>query len=303
MGELGAFPLSSLLRYHRVIAIAVQLLLMALANWAAFILRFDGRMPPWAAEALWTSLPWLLAIRALTFIPFRLYAGLWKYTSLYDLQALVAGVAVSSAVFFVFTQTRFGPESYPRSIFIIDAVLLLLLLGGVRLSRRLWAELTRSSSGQRVLVIGAGDAGEMIVRDMKNDPARTYHPVGFVDDDRSKQGRRIHGLPVLGSAAKLPEILEALKPEEILIAMPGADPAAVRRIVRSLQPTKIPIKTLPHLRDLIDGTVQVAHIRNLAVEDLLARAPVGLKPEPVRALLQGRRVLVTGAGGSIGSEL
>jgi FlaA1/EpsC-like NDP-sugar epimerase len=287
---------------HRPLALALQLGLVVASNRLAFLLRFDADVPHWANEAFWWTLPWLVAIRAVTFIPFKLYEGLWRYTSLYDLRAIAGGVGVSSLMFFLFTQTPVGPTLYPRSIFVVDALLLTLLLGGVRMSRRLSAELSRSKPEKRVLIFGAGDAGELIVRDMKHSPS-SYQPVGFIDDDASKLGHRIHGVPVLGTREDLPRILKRCQPDEVLLALPRAEPATVRSIVRSLEPFRIPIKTLPKLRDLIDGKTELSQIRSLAVEDLLARAPVGLDPGPVKHLIAGRRVLVTGAGGSIGSEL
>jgi FlaA1/EpsC-like NDP-sugar epimerase len=141
------------------------------------------------------------------------------------------------------------------------------------------------------------------VRNMKRNPEYGYQPIGFIDDDRAKVGRRIHGVRVLGTREDLADILKDQRVDEVLVAIPGADPANIRSIVRSLEPFKIPIKTLPNLREMIDGNVQLAEIRSLAVEDLLARPPVGLDRAPVKALIQGKRVMVTGAGGSIGSEL
>ncbi|PYQ83303.1 MAG: hypothetical protein DMG02_33885, partial [Acidobacteria bacterium] len=149
----------------------------------------------------------------------------------------------------------------------------------------------------------AGSAGELIVRDMKSDRASDYQPIGFVDDDEHKTGWRIHGVPVLGTRRDLPAIVERSRPDEILLAISNADPAVVRSVVRALEAFDIPIKTLPNLRDIIDGKVKVGQIRKLSVEDLLSRAPVGLDRAPVKQLIGGRRVMVTGAGGSIGSEL
>jgi FlaA1/EpsC-like NDP-sugar epimerase len=299
MSRAGDF----VLRFHRAISIATQLALVVCSNAIGFMLRFDSQPPDWAWQAFWQMLPWLVAVRALTFIPFRLYEGLWRYTGIYDLQALIGGVFASSCLFFLIVQTPLGPPVYPRSVFIIDAIVLTLLLGGIRMTRRVYAELWHSNRGKRVLVFGAGDAGELIVREMKNTAWSTYHPIGFVDDDRSKVGRRIHGVPVLGTRADMAGILKKYRPHEVLIAMPRAEPAAVRSIVRTLEPFKVPIKTLPNLRDIIDGRVEIGHIRNLVVDDLLTRAPVGLDPAPVQRLLRGRSVMVTGAGGSIGSEL
>jgi FlaA1/EpsC-like NDP-sugar epimerase len=290
-------------RFRCVPVIAVQWLLIALSNRAAFMLRFDGDEPGWALTAYWQMLPWLLAVRALTFVPFRLYDGLWRYTGLYDLQALVGGISVSTAIFYAVARSPLGPPVYPRSVFVVDALLLTLLLFGIRLTRRFVAEFALIRPGKRLLIFGAGDAGELIVRDMENKRRYSYEPVGFVDDDRTKLGRRIHGVRVLGTRDDLPWIVKRHRPDEMLIAMPRADAAAIRSIVRALDPFKIPIKTLPNLRDIIDGKVEVGQIRNLAVEDLLARAPVGLDRRPLQQLIAGRRVMVTGAGGSIGSEL
>jgi FlaA1/EpsC-like NDP-sugar epimerase len=290
-------------RWHRPLSIALQMGLVLVSNRLAFVLRFDGDLPHWAQEAFWLTIPWLVAMRTLVFVPFKLYDGLWRYTSIYDLRAIAGGVCASSVVFFLFVQTPLGPDVYPRSIFVMDAVLLMLLLGGVRMTRRVAAELSREKPGKRVLVFGAGDAGELIVRDMKNNAWQGYQPIGFVDDNQEKVGHRIHGVPVLGTRADLARILERCKPHEVLLAIPRAEPMAVRSIVRLLEPFKIPIKTVPNLRDLIDGRMELSQIRSLAVEDLLARAPVGLDPVPVKNLIAGRRVLVTGAGGSIGSEL
>jgi FlaA1/EpsC-like NDP-sugar epimerase len=303
VSESSSVLRAALQRLHRPLAMAIQLLLVAVSNRLAFLLRFDGDVPPFGDEAFWQMLPWLVAVRALVFIPFRLYEGLWRYASLYDLRAIAGGIGVSSIVFALLVQTPLGPPVYPRSVFVVDAVLLMILLGAVRMSHRVYAELSHGKRGKRVLIFGAGDAGELIVRDMRNSSWNDYHPVGFVDDDAAKVGRRIHGVPVLGARRDLPRIFERYRPHEVLLAIPHAEPAEVRSIVRTLEPFKVPIKTLPALRDVIDGRVELSQIRNLSVEDLLARAPVGLDPGPLKFLIAGRRVMVTGAGGSIGSEL
>jgi FlaA1/EpsC-like NDP-sugar epimerase len=291
------------LPFRRIFSLVAQLALVVISNRIAFALRFDGAAPPWAVSSFWQMLPWLVAIRALTFIPFRLYAGLWRYTSVYDLQMLIGGVATSTVLFAAAVHSPFGPAVYPRSVLITDAIILTVLLGGLRLARRFWAQYSRSRPSRRVLVFGAGDAGELIVRDMKHNEWYGMHPVGFVDDDRNKVGRRIHGVPVLGTRDEIAQIVKREHPDEVLLAIPRADPAAVRSIVRILEPFNLPIKTLPNLRDAIDGKVELKQIRSLAVEDLLSRAPVGLDGATIKQLIAGRRVMVTGAGGSIGSEL
>jgi FlaA1/EpsC-like NDP-sugar epimerase len=291
------------LRHRRLWSITLQLGLVVIANLLAFTLRFDGNPPQWALAACGQMLPYLLVIRALTFVPFRLYDGMWRYTSVYDLRGIAGAVVTSSVLFFLAVKSPLGPGIYPRSVFITDALLLVLMLGAMRLARRVYAELAAGGPGKRVLIYGAGDAGELIVRDMKANRHYGYEPVGFIDDDRGKVGSRIHGVPVLGTRQELPAIIGKHRPAEVLIAMPNADAGSIRSVVRALESFKLSIKTLPKMTDIIDGKVQVNDIRNLSVEDLLARPPVGLDPVPVRQLIRGRRVMVTGAGGSIGSEL
>ncbi|HWK11117.1 MAG TPA: hypothetical protein VNR64_13750, partial [Vicinamibacterales bacterium] len=200
------------MRFHRAIGITLQLVLVVLSNWLAFLLRFDGALPAWAYAAFVTTLPLLLLSRAIAFVPFRLYQGMWKYTSVHDLLMMLGGISSSTVVMYLLVQTPLGPPVYPRSIFITDAVVLTLLLGGARLVRRVHGEFTRTRPSSRVLIYGAGDAGELIVRDMKHNTRYEYQPVGFVDDDPVKVGQRIHGVPVLGTREDLRRILETCKP-------------------------------------------------------------------------------------------
>jgi len=299
------YVLSVFLRYRRIVVIALHALLVVCSSYWAFWLRFDGMIPPQQITVFMQSLPWLLVIRLVTFWPLRLYHGLWRYTGLWDLLRIITGVVTSTVFFYVVVHWGFGQVAYPRSIFIVDSIILIFLMGGVRLGRRLFGNLGQLRQSQkRVLIYGAGNAGEMIVRDMKNNGAfYKYAPIGFIDDDRTKVGQRIHGVPVLGGHADLPRIIEKKKPDEVLVAMPSAGPGTIRDVLTALRPFKIPIKTLPNLRDVQNGQVTISQIRDLSVEDLLDRAPVGLNLEPVRQWIKGKRVLVTGAGGSIGAEL
>jgi FlaA1/EpsC-like NDP-sugar epimerase len=290
-------------RCRSAMIIAVHLGLIALSNYAAFLLRFDGEIP-WPQAPLFAGmLPWVLLVRSLTFIPFRLYDGFWRYTSTWDLRNIVNGVATSTAIFYGMVHFGLGLTAYSRSIFVIDSILLVCFIGGIRISQRVCRELWRPKGGRRVLIYGAGDAGEKIVRDMKNADSSEYEPVGFVDDNRGKIGQRIHGVMVLGTRADLPRILAARQPHEILIAIPGADAATIRAIVSAIEPHRVKITTLPTLSQILDGKVTVSQIRQLSVEDLLARDAIDLDRAPIRQFIAGRRVMVTGAGGSIGSEL
>jgi FlaA1/EpsC-like NDP-sugar epimerase len=286
---------------RRTLVIGIHMCAIALASYLAFWLRFDGDIPEREMLLYIQTLPWLGAIRGLTFLRFQLYEGLWRYTSVYDLRRIVLGVAVSSLLFYCQVHLVMNERIYPRSVFIIDAMLLIFMMGGIRLTYRTYQELTRAKPQRRVLIYGAGDAGEMIVRDMKRYSA--YQPIGFVDDNVQKVGQRIHGVPVLGTRDDLSRVLAEKRPHEVLVAIPRVDPAGARSIVKALEPFKMPIRTLPNLRDLEECRVTVTAIRDLSIEDLLTRAPVGLDVERIRDLVAGKSVLVTGAGGSIGSEL
>ena len=288
-------------KYRRACIVALHAGLIILSNYTALAILF-GRQESRSPHYL-KMLAWVAMIRLLTFIPFRLYEGMWRYTSVRDLVNIVAAVSLSTSMSYAVLRWGATEALYPYAFYLLDSLLLVFLLGGVRLTRRIHRELTRLVPEKRVLIYGAGDAGEMIVRDMRNNDFYRYGPVGFIDDDQAKIGRRIHGVKVLGTRQALPQILAREKVDAVVVAIPRAAPATVRAIVRALEPFKVPIQTLPNLRDILDGKVTVNHIRTLAVEDLLERAPVRLDVEAVRHLIAGKRVLVTGAGGSIGSEL
>jgi FlaA1/EpsC-like NDP-sugar epimerase len=290
-------------RYRRVQIVLLHMGLVLLANYLAFLLRFGGHLASDAWSAFLEGLPWLLVIRMLTFVPFRLYEGLWRYTGIWDLRNILAAVTLSSLAFYGWAHWGLGLVGYPATALVVDSLLLIFFTGGIRLLRRIHSGVSRLIPEKRVLVYGADDAGEMIVRDMRSNRVYEYEPMGFIDDDPAKVGRRIHGLKVLGTREALAHVIATEKVDMVLVAVPRAEPETIRSIVRALEPFKVPIQTLPNLRDLFNGRVSVSQIRRLSVEDLLERAPVGLDVEPVRELVAGKRVLITGAGGSIGSEL
>ena len=292
-----------IMKYRRPVIIAFDLALIVCANYLAFWLRFDGNVPSDAYHLFIKTLPALLLIRGMAFMIFRLNEGLWRYISVWDLKNILGGVLSGTIVFYGLVHWGLGLTLYPRSIYIIDSILLISFLGGIRLAVRLFRERKVLRKMTRVLIIGAGDVGEKIVREMQTHSTSFYTPIGFIDDDHSKLGKRIHGIKVLGTRKDLCRILHAYKPEEVLLALPGTNSAVLREITTVLEPFKVRIKTLPKLQDILHGKVQINQIRDLVVEDLLQRAPVGLNPQPVRSLIEGKRIFVTGAGGSIGSEL
>jgi FlaA1/EpsC-like NDP-sugar epimerase len=290
-------------RYRRVEIVLLHSGLVLLSNYLAFLLRFGGQISLDASKSFLEGLSWLVVIRMLTFIPFRLYEGLWRYTGIWDLRNIVGAVALSTLAFYGWARWGLGLVEYPATALVVDSLLLIFFTGGLRLIRRVHRGVSRLIPEKRVLVYGAGDAGEMIVRDMRNIGFYEYEPMGFIDDNPNKVGRRIHGVKVLGTRAALAHVMACEKVDMVLVSVPRAEPETIRSIVSALEPFKVPILTLPNLRDLVNGRVSVNQIRRLSVEDLLERAPIGLDVERDRALIAGKKVLITGAGGSIGSEL
>jgi FlaA1/EpsC-like NDP-sugar epimerase len=287
----------------RVSVVLVDLLLAVAANYFAFWLRFDGAIPA-AAWSLWAAtVPALVLLRGLSFVPFHVYDSVWEYVGLRDLRAIVASVTTSSLLFCLLIRGVLGLRAYPRSVFLMDLVLVVFLMASARVGWRLLRERRANTRTRRVLIFGAGDAGARIVRELLKGGEHGYHPVGFVDDDPAKMGRRIHGVPVLGTRADLPRIIDKTKPTEVLVAIAHAAPATFRGVVKELESHKLSIRAMPHLREILDGRARLHDVRDLAVADLLGRVPVGLDMDTVRHLVEGKRVLVTGAGGTIGSEL
>ncbi len=301
-GEVPVLP-NWLLRYRGAVIWLFHMGLAVASSYIAFAVRFDGNIPS-NYGALWRdSLATLLVARGTLFVVFRLYEGLWRYTSVRDLFNILLSVGLSSLAFLAFIEEVVGLTHYPRSILLIDALLLTGFSGGVRLIARAHRDLVAGKGGRRVLIYGAGDAGEAVAREMRLRLSSDYNPVGFVDDDRTKVGQRIHGIPVLGTRQDLPSIMKRHRPNEVIVTIPRAEPSTYRGVVRALEPFEVPIKTLPHLREILDGHVSTSQIRDLSLEDLLRRTPVGLSLQPLLGLIEGKTILVTGAGGSIGAEL
>jgi len=184
-----------ILRYRRFVIVELHIVLIALANYLAFWVRFDGVIPAQEKAVMITMLPWLILIRGVTFVPLQLYKGLWRYTGIWDLRNVIFGVLASTVLFYVTVHWIFSAGYYPVSIFIIDSLLLICLMGGSRLARRLVYSVGHLKHGKTLLIYGAGDAGEMIVREMRNSgSSQDYWPIGFIDDNPAKVGRRIQGV-------------------------------------------------------------------------------------------------------------
>ena len=282
-----------------------DLVMIPIAWFAAYLLRFNLSPVPeiYLNQAL-TVLPVVMVIQGGAFWYFGLYRGVWRFASVPDLirilKAIVTGVLVSAAAIFLLTRM----QDVPRSIFPLYGLVLILLLGGPRmLYRWLRERQLYASAAQRALVVGAGRAGEMLVRDVLRDPNYGYQPMGFVDDTSRKVGMDIHGVRVLGTCDDIPDICRQHTVDLILIAIPSADSKQMRRIVGLCEAAGVPMRTLPRFQDLVVGRSVVNELREIFIEDLLGREPVSLDWDRIRAGVRGKTVLVTGGGGSIGSEL
>jgi FlaA1/EpsC-like NDP-sugar epimerase len=258
---------------------------------------------------MWSSalatLPVVLLVQGASFWYFGLYRGIWRFASIPDfiriLKAVSVGVIASAAIIFLWTRL----EGVPRSVFVLDAVFLILILGGSRLLYR-WHKdrhIYMLRDGKRALIVGAGRAGEMLARDMLRNPESPYQPVAFVDDDAGKRGMDMHGLRVYGPCENIPELARQLEADLVLIALPSADSRALRRIVEICEQANLPFRALPPLQDLVSGQVSVKQLRDVQIEDLLGREKVTLDWDAIHRGMTGHAVMVTGGGGSIGSEL
>ncbi|HWR57739.1 MAG TPA: hypothetical protein VN328_02520, partial [Thermodesulfovibrionales bacterium] len=298
------FAKDIVIRNRRLVVTLIYLFETVLANYIAFLLRFEFLILPRYFKVFIDYLPLLILIRLGLYLRFKLHKNLWRYSSVNDLVKIVLSTTLGSIIFFLSVAIIAQETKYPRAVFAIDWLLLITLSGGSRLFIRVFREYLKSEpSGKRTLLIGAGDAGEMLVRDMKNNPKYAYEPIGFIDDDPYKKGLSIHGIPIFGPISMISEVIRQQRPEEITISMPSTDRNVIRGIYEICKPFNIPIKTLPGLSDILDGKVSVSQIKPLSLEDLLQREPVRTDIEEVKDYIRDKTVLVTGAGGSIGSEL
>ena len=289
-------------------------LLMILLAWlGAYWLRFNLEAVPadhWRQALLLLPVVWLS--QGAMFWYFGLYRGIWRFASIPDLtrilKAVATGVVIAATLSFILTRLK----DVPRSVFILDGILLVLLLGGPRLVYRWWKDRhfyrwmqdrnLRTEESKNALIVGAGRAGEMLTRDLLRDQG-PYRPVAYVDDNPRMAGREIHGIPVAGACDEIPEIVSRLGVDLIIIALPSATSRQIRRIVEISESTGLPFRTLPRMQDIVSGQASIKDLRDVRIEDLLGREPVRLDWNAITSGIQGKSILVTGGGGSIGAEL
>jgi len=288
------------------IIILHDILVTAFAWLAAYWLRFNLAVPPEFQAAALSTLAWVVPLQAVVFWRFGLYRGIWRFASLPDLKRIVLAVGLAALLVPV-TLILFRVHAVvPRSVLILDPLLLVIVMGGSRLAYRAWKEHRLASvlrpDSKPVLVAGAGSAADFLLRELARNPAG-FHVVGLLDDNRDKQGRLVQGLPVLGALDDVAACAKKMEVDDIVLALPSAAHAVRKRITQLCTEAGLNVMTIPSLEDLVAGRVSVSSLRRVELDDLLGRDPVQLDDSGLHQLLTGQVVMVTGAGGSIGSEL
>jgi len=279
---------------------------------SAYLFRFEFAIPEKELATFSVTWPFVLLIKLCTFFFFRIYKGMYRYTSLEDLINVLKAVFTSSLLIILVVLMIYRFAGYPRSVFIIDGFLTFLAIGGIRVAIRIYfarregktvfpALRKEGREKKRLLIIGAGDAGEKVIREILDNPGLRFTPVGLLDDDTGKQGKTIHGIPILGALEDIMGLTDAF--DEILIAIPSGKGNEMRQIVEQCKSTGKTYKTIPSIGELINGQVSIKAIRDVNLADLLGREEVHLDHESIKNFLYQKRILVTGAGGTIGGEL
>ncbi len=300
----------------------IDAFLIALSYYFANLIRFEFSIPWFFLQQIQQMIVFIVLIKIVIFHLFNLYRGMWRYTSVPDLINIIKASIISSLLIVSLVSFVYRFEGFSRSVFIIDWFFSIFFIAGFRLSVRFYYERISGNPAlqnifgdlrgfifplekdrKRLLIIGAGDCGETIYREIRGNDRLGYSVTGFLDDDPMKQGKTIHGVPVLGAICDIQEAAQKTRADEALIAIPSARGEQMRRIVEHCRQGGVEFKTIPGYSELINGKVSVKAIRDVSYSDLLGREAIRLDQKKIGAYLKSQTVLVTGAGGSIGSEL
>jgi FlaA1/EpsC-like NDP-sugar epimerase len=310
-------PSPSLLHYRKFLIIAVHTVVFAVSLLLSFVLANNMQFNiEWLAGQYPLLLAIVIVVKLTVFGFFRQYRGWWRYVSISDLTGIISASVLSTMIilsswFAVLNidpmrKVLHGLADVGQSVFILDMAGTVVLLAGLRMLTRLYFEEFRTVEGSRLkkfIIAGAGNAGEALLREIHRMPVAEYEVIGFVDDDPLKQGISIHGISVLGTVEELPRICKELNVEEIAIAMPSATHRQLRRVIQVCEGTKIRFRTVPSITDIASGRFRVSQIRDVDISDLLGREVVQLDMDSIEVFAKDKTILVTGAGGSIGSEM
>jgi FlaA1/EpsC-like NDP-sugar epimerase len=311
-------PPPLMLRHRKLMIVLAHIVAFATSLMLSFLLANNMQFRrAWLVEQYPPLLLFFLVIKLVVFALFKQYRGWWRYVGISDLLGILRASLVSTLIIvLLWVALIFSPTSVRQKlqnvtfvgqgVFVADLFTTFLLLAGFRMLIRLYHEEFRaveSARLKRFLIVGAGDPGEELLRAIHHKPISEYEVIGFIDDDPAKQGTLIHGLPVLGTVEQLPKICQDRNVEEIAIAMPSATHKQLRRVIRVCEGTKMRFRTVPSITDIASGKFSVSSIRNVDIDDLLGRETVHLDWDLIEAFAKDKTILVTGAGGSIGSEM
>lgn len=304
-GLLKEHSQDPLLRYRMPLIVLSQIILICFSYYASFVLRLDSNFDASAHALFWQTLPLIIVVKLVIFYHFGLLRGWWRYVGMSDVLNITLAEFLASTLLFTLIILVVAMKGYPRSVVPIDMVLSIMLVGGARFGVRAYTERAKKEEGnqKKTLIIGAGRAGSAIARELRVDPSLGYYPLGFVDDNPGKLGIRINGVKVLGNTEALGQLIKKYEVECVLIALPSARGYEIERIIDKCRQSKVNFKILPAMSEQLNRTASIKQFRKVRVEDLLSRNPVQLDLGRIRDEVQDKVLLITGAGGSIGSEL
>lgn len=306
-----------LVRFRKPLIILAHILVFAASLMLSFLLTSNMQLRrEWLFKQFPLLLMFILPLKLIIFTFFKQYQGWWRYVGISDLIGIVRASLISTiiivALWFgmlnvdIIRRPLYPLTAIAQGVFILDLFCTIMLLGGLRMVVRMYHEEFLSETGSRIkrlLIIGAGDAGEALLREIMRMKVEQYEAIGFIDDDLLKQGISIHGINVIGTVEKLPDICQKQNIDEIAIALPTATHKELRRVVQVCQGTKIRFRTIPSITDIASGKLKVSQIRDVDINDLLGRDVIHLDLDMIEKFLKNKVILVTGAGGSIGSEM
>ncbi len=292
-------------KYRRTLIIVTHIVIIAASYLLAYYLRFEFSIPDQYHGLIGKTLPLVLVIKVVLFYTAGIFLGLWRYVSLSDVLQILKANTIASLALLVSVIFLFGAQGFPRSIFVLDWIICTILVCGIRIVTRILREHLRPSiplKQRRVLIIGAGQAGIMVLKEARRDPGLGFNVVGFIDDDPAKRDSTIHGVKVLGNRLDIPAVVEMLSVDEILFAIPSARGQVIRDILTHCRIPNVKLKMIPGFQKILNGDLELKP-REVNPEDLLGRQTVEVDQEGIRSYIRAKKVLVTGAGGSIGSAL
>lgn len=290
----------------RVLVFLLDTCLILIAFLLSFLLRFDFQIPSLENEIIFSGLVVIMIVKPLVFIASGMYRNIWRYASLQDAIEIFKVVTFSTVISAFVLIFAMNARALPRSIYVLDWFVLFSLVAASRLVWRVYREvhiMPKIKNGRRTLIIGAGEAGNLLLKEIGKQEESPYKIIGFIDDDDDKQGLRLNGIPVLGKIERLKALVRKHQIEEVIFAIPSADRKIMRSVVGCCEKASIKFKTLPSITGIIDGNISLQQIKDVEIEDLLGREPIVLDQAAIRGYLTDKKVMVTGAAGSIGSEI